>query len=445
MPIMSGFEAATDARARPAWGVAALLLAATDALNARLGSVAVRGELSGFSRAGSGHCYFSLKDSDGAPALIRCALFRRAASLLDFDPRDGFQVEIRGRIGLYEPRGELQLVVEAMQRLGAGSLYEEFLRLRARLEREGLFEASRRRPVTAMPGRIAVVTSPAAAAWHDVMTTLRRRCPHLEVVLVPSLVQGTGSTAALVAALQRAGRLEGVDTVLLVRGGGSLEDLWSFNDEAVVRAVAACPRPVICGVGHESDVTLSDLAADLRAPTPTAAAELACMPTSEQEGRLTQAGGRMRQAIGRHLDRQSQRLDQARVRLGPAAAVLASQLERLQAYEHRLQAAVTSQVPRHHERLAQLAARAMRAMGRPVERAQARLTSAGERLLGLDPHAVLRRGFVWVEGADGRPVLSVRTLEPGGVVKAVWADGTAQARVERIDAAAGIRPTRTKR
>ena len=215
---MALFELPTAAAQRPTWSVAALLLAAGDALAARLGAVAVRGEISGFSRPGSGHCYFALKDADGAAALLRCAMFRRAAALLEFSPRDGQQVELRGRLGLYEPRGELQLVVEAMRPLGAGSLYEEFLRLRARLEQQGLFDAARKRPVPPMPRRVAVVTSPTAAAWHDVMSAFQRRAPQVELVLVPSLVQGQDAPLALVAALQRAEQLAAVDTVLLVRG-----------------------------------------------------------------------------------------------------------------------------------------------------------------------------------------------------------------------------------
>ncbi len=426
---MSAFEPSPDPRVRAVWGVAALLLAAADALNARLGGVAVRGELSGYSRAPSGHCYFSLKDSDGAAALVRCAMFRRAAALLDFDPRDGLQVELRGRIGLYEPRGELQLVVESMRRLGAGSLYEEFLRLRSRLERDGLFDAARKRPI----------------AWHDVMTAMRRRCPQVEVVLVPSLVQGADAPTALVAALQQAAALHAVDTVLLVRGGGSLEDLWAFNDERVVRAVAACPVPVICGVGHESDVTLCDLAADLRAPTPTAAAELASLAAADGLSQLASSGRRLQQAVSRQLDRQTQRLDQVLVRLGPAAAVVTSQSERLKAREQRLLTALRGQVPRHAERLTHLGGALVRGMARPLERSLARLAATGERLQALDPHAVLRRGFVWVEGADGRPVLSVRQLEPGVAVQAVWSDGSARARIEDIKPGLPSRAARKRR
>ncbi len=268
-------EAPASIAPPPALSVAALLLAAGDALRARLGAVTVRGELSGFMRAASGHCYFTLKDSDGAAAVLRCAMFRRAASLLDFDPREGQQVEVRGRITVYEARGELQCVVEAMLPQGAGSLYELFLRHKARLEAAGLFDAARKRPLPRYPRAIGVVSSLAAAALSDVLTALARRAPQVQVFVYPSAVQGAEAPMQLVQAIVLAGVRAEVDTLIVCRGGGSIEDLWAFNDEAVVRAIASCPVPVVCGVGHETDLTLADLAADLRAPTPTAAAELA--------------------------------------------------------------------------------------------------------------------------------------------------------------------------
>ncbi|HEU5294603.1 MAG TPA: exodeoxyribonuclease VII large subunit, partial [Burkholderiaceae bacterium] len=243
-----------------ALSVAALLLAAGDALQFRLGAVAVRGELSGFSRAASGHCYFALKDSDGANAVLRCAMFRRAATLLDFAPRDGQQVEVRGRIGIYEPRGELQCIVEAMLPLGSGSLYELFLRQKAKLEADGLFDSAGKRPIPTHPRALGIISSTAGAALHDVLTTLARRAPHVCVIVYPSAVQGAEAPAQLVQALQRAAQRAEVDALILCRGGGSIEDLWAFNDEAVVRAIAACPLPIVCGVGHETDVTLADLA-----------------------------------------------------------------------------------------------------------------------------------------------------------------------------------------
>ncbi len=252
-------EPATSALGPRALGVAALLLAAGDALQARLGAVAVRGEITNFTRAASGHRYFGLKDSDGAPALLRCAMFRRAASLLDFNPRDGQQVEVRGRIAVYEARGELQCVVEALLPQGAGSLYELFLRQKARLEAAGLFDAARKRELPGHPRAIGVVSSLGAAALRDVLTALARRAPHVQVIVYPSAVQGAEAPPQLVQAIALAGRRAEVDTLIVCRGGGSIEDLWAFNDEAVVRAIVASPLPVVCGVGHETDVTLEDL------------------------------------------------------------------------------------------------------------------------------------------------------------------------------------------
>ncbi|WP_457428010.1 exodeoxyribonuclease VII large subunit, partial [Roseateles sp. P5_E7] len=269
---MDGREAASNRRV---WGVAGLLEAVSQSLAERFSVVVVGGEISGFTRAASGHCYFGLKDADGLAASLRCAMFRRAAAMLDFTPGDGSLVELRGRVAVYEPRGELQFVVEAMRRAGAGTLYEQFLKLRARLAAEGLFDEDAKRPLPMLPRRIGVVTSTAGAALHDVLTALARRAPQVEVVVYPSPVQGVEAPPALVNALRIANDRAEVDLLLLVRGGGSLEDLWAFNDERVVRAVAASALPVVCGVGHETDVTLCDLAADLRAPTPTAAAELA--------------------------------------------------------------------------------------------------------------------------------------------------------------------------
>jgi exodeoxyribonuclease VII large subunit len=245
------------------WEVGALCRAVGDALQARFNPVAVRGEISGFSRAASGHCYFSVKDAGGQ---IRCAMFRRAAQLMDFSPRDGELVELRGRLGVYEQRGDLQLVVESMQRAGQGALFEQFLRLKAQLEAEGLFDTARKRSLPPLPRGIGVVTSPGAAALHDVITALRRRVPHIPVVLVPALVQGAQAPASLIEALQRLYALaqEGaatvagappIDAILLVRGGGSIEDLWAFNDERLARTIVQSPVPLVSGVGHETELS----------------------------------------------------------------------------------------------------------------------------------------------------------------------------------------------
>ncbi len=410
----------------------ALLLATGDALAARFGAVAVRGELSGFSRAPSGHCYFSLKDGSGNAAVLRCAMFRRVAGMLDFAPRDGQQVELRGRLGVYEARGELQMVVESLQRVGTGSLYEEFLRLKARLEAAGLFEPGRKRPLPTMPRVLGVVTSLGAAALHYLFTTLQRRAPHVQVVLYPSLVQGAEAPAALVAALQLANLRREVDTLLLVRGGGALEDLWAFNDERVVRAVAESQLPVVCGVGHETDLTLSDLAADLRAPTPTAAAELAAPATADLQAVLDSRQARLVQALQRQCDRQGQRLDTLALRLGRPAGRVLGQLQHLDSRGPRMRQALLNHTQQQAQRLVHLGARLQRAAAVQLQRQQAAVQAAAGRLQALDPQQVLHRGYAWVEDSAGRPVVSAAGLASGQTVQAVWSDGRAQVLVQQV-------------
>jgi exodeoxyribonuclease VII large subunit len=422
-------ELAGNAASRAAWDVGALLLATGDLLQARFGAVTVRGELSGLTRAASGHRYFALKDLAGAPALLRCAMFRRAATMLAFEAQDGQQVEVRGRIAVYEPRGELQLVVESMQRLGAGALYEQFLRLKARLEAAGLFDASRKRAIAPWPTVLGVVTSTAGAALHDVLAALARRAPQVRVVIYPSPVQGADAPAALVAALRLAAARREVDTLLLVRGGGSLEDLWSFNDESLVRAIVGSPIPVVCGVGHESDVTLADLAADLRAATPTAAAELAAPARGEALARLDTLAGRLQRRVHHWGDTQAQRLDALALRLGAPARALALPRQALDALDERLRLALRHGVERAARDPAQLGARLLRAMRHQYEREAQRLQAAAQRLSALDPQRVLARGYAWVADAQGRPVLSVQAVVPGQQVDAMWADGSARMQV----------------
>ncbi len=420
--------------ARAPWGVQALLLATGDALAARFGAVAVRGELSGFSRAASGHCYFSLKDADGAPALLRCAMFRRAAALLDFAPADGQQVELRGRFGVYEARGELQLIAEALQRVGVGSLYEEFLRRRARLAAEGLFDESRKRPLPAWPQALGVVTSPGAAALRDVLTTLQRRAPQVRVVIYPTPVQGVDAPPQIEAALRLADRRREVDTLLLVRGGGSLEDLWAFNDERVVRAVAASGIPLVCGVGHETDITLADLAADLRAATPTAAAELAAPAQAEALAALQARGAALGAAVERTLQQRGQGLDLLALRLGQPGRSLLSQGQRLDERGARLLRALQTRLQSQAEAPRELARRLGRAVAVQLQRQALLLDAAQGRLQAQDPQRVLQRGYAWVESADGRPVVSAHALVPGQQVRAVWADGQARAEVLSVEA-----------
>ncbi len=433
MLVIPMHEAPTALPGRGAWGVAALLLATSDALAARFGALAVRGELSGFTRAASGHCYFSLKDADGAQALLRCAMFRRAASLVDFAPADGHQVELRGRLGVFEARGELQMVVEAMQRVGSGTLYEEFLRRRAKLAALGFFDAGRKRAIAAFPRALGVVTSLGAAALADVISALQRRAPQVRVVVYPSLVQGAEAPAALVQALQLAAQRAEVDTLLLVRGGGSLEDLWAFNDERVVRAVAASPIPVVCGVGHETDISLADLAADLRAPTPTAAAELAAPAQADALAALASQQRALARGLLRALQVQAQRLDHAATRLGQPARVLLQQRQRIDDLGRRRQRALSAGCVQQVQHLQRLAQRGERALQGLLSRQQFRLAAAAQALQAHDPRRVLQRGYAWVETDAGQPVVSAQALQAGQMVRAVWADGRALAEVKAVE------------
>jgi exodeoxyribonuclease VII large subunit len=428
MALLDAFGSAPPPAAR-AWSVAALLLAVADALASRLGAVTVRGEISGFTRAASGHCYFTLKDSEGQTALLRCAMFRRAASLLDFRPADGQQVELRGRITVYESRGELQCVVETLQRLGAGSLYELFLRLKSRLDAAGLFDPSRKRPLPAFPQTVGVVTSTGAAALHDVLTALKRRAPQLRVIIYPSLVQGAEAPAQLVAAIELAGRRAEVDVLIVCRGGGSLEDLWAFNDETVVRAVAACGIPVVCGVGHETDITLADLAADLRAPTPTAAAELATPLRADALARLQALDQGLRRAVERRLDQQAQRLDRLALQLGRPTRLLDQQAARLDGLQARQRVAARQGLERQQRGLDGLAERLRSALAARCQQQADQLARLALRLAAVDPHQVLSRGYAWLTDGRGRPVTHAVGLQAGVQLGAQWADGSAAVQV----------------
>lgn len=404
------------------WAVGALCRAIADALDARFNPVSVRGEISGFSRAASGHCYFSLKDASGQ---IRCAMFRRAAQMLDFAPRDGELVEVRGRLGVYEARGDLQLIAETMSRVGQGGLFEQFLQRKARLEAEGLFEAGRKRPLPAMPRRIGVVTSLGAAALHDVLAALARRAPHLPVLVSPAAVQGAGAPAELVAALAALVRQpQPPDLILLVRGGGSIEDLWAFNDEALARAIAASPVPVVSGVGHETDFTIADFVADLRAPTPTAAAELAAPQRQMLVNALDLAAEALEAAVLRRLDRHAQRLDSVAARLSRPSAIVATQRLRLERQGQSLLHALQSQAERARRRCDNAGQALPAAVRAGLERQRQRLERAELRLRLLDPGLVLQRGYAFLEDADGGTVQRAAQTRPGQQLRATLADGT---------------------
>ena len=433
-----------------AWTVSALCRAVADSLDAQFNPVSLRGEISGFSRAASGHCYFSMKDETGQ---IRCAMFRRAASLMDFAPCDGELVEVRGRLGVYEARGDLQLIVESMERAGQGALFEQFLRLKAKLEAEGLFDPAHKRAMPAQPRAIGVVTSLGAAAWHDVVTALQRRVPHIPVLMAPALVQGAGAAATLALALQNMYALTAednplsppVDVILLVRGGGSMEDLWTFNDENLARVIAQSPVPLICGVGHETDFTIADFVADVRAPTPTAAAEMAANDRGVGLEALSVLEQRLSRGLIRQQDRQAQRLDAVAARLGVGLVrqqerqsqrlnAVASRLGRPQAFlgQHnqwldrlagRLQTGVRSQFMAQGHQLERLNDRLDFNRAQQVPQRAQRLERAALRLSAVDPRQVLERGYAWLSDDKGQALTHAGQFQPGQSVQATLSDG----------------------
>ena len=438
------FEMKTPDLTPRIWSIGALCRAIADALDARFNPVTVRGEISGFSRATSGHCYFSLKDESGQ---IRCAMFRRAATLLDFSPRDGELVEVRGRLGVYEQRGDLQLIVESMSRAGQGALFEQFLKLKARLEAEGLFDSARKRALPVMPRGIGVVTSLGAAALHDVVTVLQRRVPHIPVVVAPALVQGANAPAELIKSLSNlylltpSGRASKpdllpsapiIDVILLVRGGGSMEDLWAFNDEQLARTLAQSPVPVVSGVGHETDFTLADFVSDLRAPTPTAAAELVAQPRDAWQNALDGMDTRLKDAINRQIDQHSQRLDLAASRLGRPSNLMSQQRLRLSSAAQRLHMTSIFSIKQSQQSLDQLQSRLPEVLKREMLRRDDRLQRAALRLSLLDPKLVLQRGYAWLSGPEGTTITSAKQTFPGQEIRATLSDGTVELTVSDI-------------
>ena len=420
------------------WEVGALCRAIADALQARFNPVAVRGEITGFSRASSGHCYFTLKDGQGQ---IRCAMFRRAAGGLDFIPRDGELVEVRGQLGVYEARGDLQLIVEGMRRAGQGALFEQFLLLKARLEAEGLFDSARKRPLPALPRGIGLVTSPGAAALHDVVTALRRRVPHIPVVLVPALVQGAQAPVSMCDALSKLYLLAqkgqapdadltanepatpAIDVILLVRGGGSIEDLWAFNDERLARTIVQSPVPLVSGVGHETDFTIADFCADLRAPTPTAAAELVSEPRAVWLGALDLLADRLQGSVQRQIDLRHQRLDQAAQRLGRPSGLVARQQLRLAALAQRMRHGMLLKAQRLAQSSQALQANLPQILQRSLMQRRDRLERAALRLELLNPQLVLQRGYALLTDDQGQPVTRPAQVRAGDPVHARLAEG----------------------
>ena len=370
----------------------------------------VEGELSGFSRPSSGHWYFSLKDRK---CQIRCAMFRGMNQRIRTPPREGDQVRIRGKVSLYENRGDFQIIAEHLEPAGLGALQQAFEALKRKLQQEGLFAPARKKPIPALPLHIGVVTSPTGAAIHDILTVLERRFPAIAVTVYPTVVQGLSAAGDIIAAIQAAQAHGKADVLIIGRGGGSLEDLWCFNDEAVARAIAACPLPTVSAVGHESDVTIADLVADERAATPSAAAELVVPDRRDVAERVRTLHDRLQTHVTRRLQNARQRVD----------ALVAS----------RAFHAPTRRLDQYRQRLDTLVNRLERGGTRAVEQARTRLDHLRDRLHALDPEQPLRRGYVHLT-RDGTSVQSVESLEDGDRVRLRFQDGHRDAEVLPDDA-----------
>lgn len=391
----------------PVLSVSALNAAVRNQLEQRFPPLWVEGEIAQLTVASSGHMYFSLKD---AGAQVRCALFRTRAARLGWQPRQGDKVRARVQVTLYEARGEFQLTVETLVKGGLGTLYERFIKLKAELEAAGFFSTDRKKPIPAFPRTIGIITSPQAAALHDVVTTLERRAPYTRLILYPTLVQGAEATSQIVRAIQMANQDAQADVLLLCRGGGSLEDLWSFNEAEVVQAIAASALPIIAGIGHETDTTLADLAADVRAPTPTAAAELIAPDKARLLQEIAQYQQRLQQLTNRRLDDAWLRLDSYSARLRSPTALLERQQDRLRQYETRLQ--LWSQ--------------------RAREQQQRHLNELRLRLQALDPNQPLQRGYALITDEAGHLIDSIHKAPLQTRLQLRLADGQLGATVDSI-------------
>jgi exodeoxyribonuclease VII large subunit len=416
------------------------------------GTLWLEAEISNFARPSSGHWYFSLKD---AAAQVRCAMFRQRNMLCNFTARDGQKVLVRARIGLYEPRGEYQLIVDHMEDAGLGALQRRFEELSAKLQQEGLFAAERKRPLPSLPRRIGIITSPTGAAVRDILHVLARRFPAAAVLIYPVSVQGAQAAAEIVAALALAGRRAECDVLILARGGGSLEDLWAFNDERLARAIVASPIPVITGIGHEIDFTIADFSADMRAPTPSAAAELVVPDAEEWLNAFVRFGARLQRCMYRRLEEHRVRLRwlAGRAALVSPAARLSAQAQRLDELEQCLVRALRRRLQEHRERLRWLTGRAAlvspftrltqqllrlenldqrlnRAWRQALNSRRERLRPLVRTLNAVSPLATLQRGYAIVSLEGGAILRNAADAKPGAIIEARLAKGSVRAKVE---------------
>ena len=409
----------------------------------------VEGEISNLARPSSGHVYFTLKD---AGAQVRCALFRSSAARVRQALRDGLAVKVRGKVSLFEGRGDYQMILDAVEPAGDGALRLAFEALKDKLAGEGLFAAGRKRALPAHPRRVGIVSSPSGAVIRDIVSVFRRRAPQVELTLVPSAVQGRDATAQIVQALELADR-QGFDALILARGGGSLEDLWCFNEEAVARAIAACATPIVSAVGHETDVTIADFVADVRAPTPSAAAELLAPDSSDLQHRLDGLQRRLTLRMQHLLAARRLQLDGLRRRLRHPGERLRQQAQRLDDLELRLRRAMEQRLRAGHERLARLdtrfaaqhperllellrqrlghlAERLPRAMHAALRERRQRLEASAQTLQAVSPLATLGRGYSILFDAHGRALRRAADATPGQRLRARLHDGELALRVE---------------
>jgi exodeoxyribonuclease VII large subunit len=407
----------------------------------------VGGEISNLKRYQSGHWYFSLKDAN---AQVRCVMFRHKNQYLDWQPNDGMQVEVRAIATIFEPRGDFQLNVETIRRAGQGSLYAAFEQLKARLLQAGLFDPDQKKPLPAYPKQIGIITSPSAAALLDVLSTLKHRMPSLPIIIYPTQVQGAGAAAKIVDAIQIATTRAECDALILCRGGGSIEDLWAFNAEIVAHAIAACPIPIISAVGHETDITIADFVADIRAPTPTGAAQLICQDTKELLHRLSIQHNRIKRVMQHTVERLMQKIDMMAHRLlhpgekiyhqqlqiqrlhdrlfSSYAIQLNKQYQRLREINHYISTA-TPNVPQLIKQQHQTAYRLNRAMTHRIETSDTSLQRLKAHLMHLNPHAVLARGYSISYTADGMVIHDSNQIAIGDNIQVILSEGWCRANV----------------
>lgn len=434
---------------RPVLSVSDLNRSARDLLERSFPLLWVAGEISNIRRYDSGHWYFSLKD---ASAQVRCVMFRDRNQYLDWQPRDGMRVEVRALVTLYHARGDFQLTVEAIRHAGLGSFFEAFEQLKSKLGKEGLFDSARKKPLPFFPAQVGIVTSTAAAALHDALTTLKRRMPLLPVIVYPTPVQGNGASARIAAAIRTAGNRAECEVLILCRGGGSIEDLWAFNEEIVARAIAACPIPVVSGIGHETDFTIADFVADARAPTPTGASQLVCPDRAELMQRSEILGGRLLRAMRRSVESRMQRADMLGCRLVHPGKRVAAQLECLRHLRERMGqswqrdaesrswrlrelgrritlAGPEIEISRLAQRLHELDLRLRRGMAVRIQALAVGLERQQENLVHLNPASVLERGYSIAYDSRGMVLRTSDGINVGDSIRVAFARGLVKASV----------------